>query len=274
VADTQRYLVTWQMRSLQGAWEEHAYIESTSADAALDSANHTGLRRAALLASGADVGLVGTLVERVPEDQPPREEAFNFDIAQFAGYFADNSMDMPWTGIYCRFTAAGGQRREYLLRGVPDVVTVQNWDSPPTSGKWTDSFNVWRSEFIGTAYRMRVKSKAGPIIPIQQIVSDTDGELLVSSPAHGLVTGQYINFIRVRAAYLTIRGNHRVIRVNAGTFKVLGYNVSAVAFLKGSYRVLAYTYAGIADVTLGRKGERPVGGRKFELRGKAPAGKS
>lgn len=273
MADTFRYRGTLSFVDLDSNWQEIYYVESTDADTALTLMQPVATARSQMLGAGSDVQIDGVKIERVIEDQPPQEESEDQVVYTTSTYFKIAPMDVPWTGIYSTWVATGGQKRQQLLRGIPLSVQPEIWNTPPIDAKWTDAWTVWKTLLIGTQFRMRVRNKTSPLVFIQSILPDTDGEPIITSPAHGLVTGQLVTFFRVKAAFLTIRGVKRVIVLDANRFKILGYNVASIGFLRGSYRPTVYVYSAISNVFLGRSGERPVNALGGRVRGKRPQGK-
>lgn len=273
MADTFRYRGTLSFIDLDANWQEIYYVESTDADTALGLMQPVARARSQMLAAGSDIQIDGVKVERVIEDQPPQEESEDNVVYTTSTFFKIAPMDVPWTGIYSTWIATGGQKRQHLLRGIPLSVQPEIWNALPVDAKWVDAWQTWHDLLVGTQFRMRVRNRTSPLVPIQSILPDTDGEPIITSPAHGLVTGQNVTFFRVKAAFLTIRGVKRVIVLSPNTFKILGYNVASIGFLRGSYRPTVYTYAAVANVLLNRSGERPTNALGGRVRGKRAQGK-
>lgn len=219
--------------------------------------------RSFMLGSAAQVKCDRQVVERAPEDNVRDEDEDDILIRNDTGVYKASDVDYPGTGQDVIIRSINSHRRVFTMRGVPDSIMVQPWDTSPATGAWTDAYNVWAGKVHpedGGPWRIRYVDSAKPLIGITAIDTINTGGLLVTAPGHGLVTGDQIQLVRVPCSDCRVQGIQVVVYFSPTQFRLPHYNVGRVGYKGGgTFRKIAWLYDNIRSLELGAAGSRQAG---------------
>lgn len=258
------YKVTWFFSGQNVGWSESFYRDFTLLSDALALAKSVGQKRMNLCGSLLDVALKYIRVQNTENRQV---DGVRVNIISQGGHRLDRC-DMPWIGILTDISTVDSSRRSLILRGVPDVITGQPWDQETDEGVWVSDYGVWVGEIVFNNWLLRVRARGtGVLKPIQGLVVNDTGNVVVVAPGHGLATGAMITFFRVEVEEkrCCLRGTHKIVVVDANSFSVRGTNVGAVTLVKGYYRLSEYGFSDIDNISREGTARRKVG-RPFSSR--------
>lgn len=249
---------------------ESYYVE----DADLTSAKKTidALLPYRLKLSSSNVEFPVRIVGIRSQQVDPTLGPVDVQLVRLEGTFqvAEEKPDMPWTGVLVKMQGTGGARRTITLRALPDVIVEDYFNTPVARNAWIKAFQDYRGALIALGFRLQriTVGPANPLIQIQNITANANSTITITTAsAHGLTTGEYIRFHRVKAT-ACIQGERQVVVNDADTFTVAGFNYGTIGFIQGAFRKLAFTYEAVVSVQLGRKATRKAGRPFFSLRGR------
>lgn len=254
------YKVTFKFSGQNAGWTETFWINQGLISLAAARARSLAISRMQLCGAELNIQLDDTVVESAPEatiaEYQPSDELF-----VSAGAYKTSPADTPWTGALIDIRTDLRARRSFVMRGVPDAVTVSPYNVPVPNPSWQILFNAWRILLLQDGWELRrIDRTAGPLRTITGMLSAVDGTLTVTAPLHGAHDGDSIIWYRIDATGACFRGVAPVLVVDANTLKLPQYNVGTIKFESGQLRVAKYAYARITDATVLRKAERPTGG--------------
>lgn len=256
------YKSTWAFQQDNAGWSESLFIEASNMDDAYKDALSLGNLRAQMLGWRDRVQLKFIRISAIAPAGPSLVRVVNLVSDR---NISQDMPDMPWIGVQTTMVASNGRRRGLILRGVPDYITLPTPDKPALVGDWANEYRAWRDRIVKRQWRLKVLVKAfSPLITITAMETDVLGGLIVTSPAHGLTTGEAITWYRVDVSGVCLRGRHTVVRIDDDTFSVTDYNVMEITFRQGSYRTPSYSHLAITEMVLGGK-KRHKPGRPFGL---------
>jgi len=153
---------------------------------------------------------------------------------------------------------AGGNKRSYNLRGVPDIEIAQPWEAI-VPGPLQIALRDYLDELKSGQFLMRIQAP-NPLLTITGITGNIDGSITVTvGSAHGMISRGRVAWYRVDAPGLCLRGVSKVVVTSTTAFTVPKVNVSRFNFVDGQVRVLAYQYEPIINYTFERKGSHKTG---------------
>lgn len=265
------FKTTFMIECLGAGWTESWYSDDTGLLDARVKAEVYGQARRVVLSTGSPTvdpaAIIGYRIQQVDEPLNYTVERVNWP-GTFKG---DNpeGPDQPWTGVLCSILSLGGRRRPFLLRGVDDSGIVGSYKSVNFSAALQKALDSWKDGLIASGYGVYSLDKGGgnPLHDIGTLVPAVGGLTLTTALPHGLVTGDRIRFESVVSSP-SITGTHPVVKVDADTVTVRGFNLGTLFFQSGQFRKDAKTISDIVNVLFVRKGSRKAGRPFFLLRGR------
>lgn len=255
------FKVSWEMRAQDLKWTESLYRNAGGAEACVEPAVALGIKRLELSAAQGSLRCNKIRIARAAPLSDPYDLLVKaVELQNDKGpYSAEtDTPDAPWTAQVCNFRDVNGFGRKFFLRGLPDAVTVVPWDNPITDAKWVLAFTGYLAQLVAGAWLIKGRT-AHVFKDITALTVDAFGRLVVTSAAHGLVTGDKITFFRVQTHGDFVSGTKRVEKLTNDTFRVPRFNLGPLTFVSGKFYKPAFQFTPIVAADLLHKMRRKTG---------------